>query len=107
MNVLTAIPALYRKWLYLAYTLALVIWGAISLAYTDPDPDWINKGGDILQYLGVALGLTAAANVTALDRPTPAPKNMPKRDERGESTLFILVVVVVVILVIVVLVPRM
>jgi protein-S-isoprenylcysteine O-methyltransferase Ste14 len=77
MNPLTEIPASVRYYVYLVYTLALVVMGAVSIAHTDPDPEWIKKTGDVLQYLGIALGLTAASNITRASTPKPAPDKGP------------------------------
>lgn len=79
MNPLAQIPAKARYYVYLGYSLALVVWGAISIMYTDPDPEFVNKGGDVLQYLGGALALTAASNVKSDDGPPPPLENNPLR----------------------------
>lgn len=70
VNVLT--PAV-RKYLYAAYALAGVILGACSVANVDT-----GKAADVLAYVGVALGLTAAANASV----TPATK---KAQQEGEA----------------------
>lgn len=58
MNPLTVIPAKYRQYVYLAYTLAVVVAGALAVAGVNT-----GKTNDVLAYLGAALGLTAASNV--------------------------------------------
>lgn len=63
MNPLTDIvPAHVRKYLYAAYALAGVIVGALAVAGVD-----VGKAPDVIAYLGIALGLAAAANTA----PTP------------------------------------
>ena len=63
MNPLTEIvPARYRKYLYAAYALAGIIVGVLAVAGVD-----VRTAPEVLAYLGVALGITAASN-------TPAPK---------------------------------
>jgi hypothetical protein len=58
MNILTdVIPAHVRKYVYAAYALAGVIVGALAVAGLD-----VGKAPDVIAYLGIALGLTAAAN---------------------------------------------
>lgn len=47
-----------RKYLYAAYTLAVIIVGALAVADLD-----VGKAPDVLAYLGGALGLVAASNV--------------------------------------------
>ncbi len=61
-NVLTDIvPARFRKYLYALYALAGLVTGALAVAGVD-----VGKTPDVLAYVGIALGLTAASN-------TPAP----------------------------------
>lgn len=60
MNVLHEIlPAVWRKRAYAAYALAGVLVGALAVAGVD-----VGTAPDVLAYLGVALGLTAASNTT-------------------------------------------
>ena len=87
MNPLTAIPAKARYYVYLIFMVAVVVQGALAVWY-DPDPDWIGRSGDVLQYLGGALALTAASNITPSDTPKPSLKDNPLRpDEGGEHRL--------------------
>lgn len=63
MNFLTdIIPAPFRKYLYAAYAVAGVITGAFAVAGAD-----VGKVPDVLAYLGIALGLTAASNTKSTD----------------------------------------
>lgn len=63
MNLLTdIIPAAARKYIYAAYALAGIIVGALAVAGID-----VGKAPDVIAYLGIALGLTAAANTTTTD----------------------------------------
>lgn len=77
MNPLTMIPALYRKYLYLGYFLVGVAFGAIQVGFAAvPDtaqPAWLTVALVVYAYLGTALGITAASNVTTDDGPPPAP----------------------------------
>ena len=60
MNPLTnVIPTKYRQYVYAAFTLAGVVVGALNIA-------GVNTGAavEVLAYLGVALGATAASNPT-------------------------------------------
>lgn len=63
MNVLTDIlPPKVRKYVYAAFALAGIIVGALAVAGVD-----VGKAPDVIAYVGIALGLTAASN-------TPAPE---------------------------------
>jgi len=55
------IPAKARKYIYALFALAGVIIGALAIAGVD-----VGKAPDVLAYIGIALGFTAASN-------TPAP----------------------------------
>lgn len=58
MKILTdIIPARFRKYVYAAFALAGLVTGALAIAGVD-----VGKTPDVLAYLGVALGLTAASN---------------------------------------------
>lgn len=52
------IPAKYRKYLYAAFALAGIVTGALAVAGVD-----VGRTPDVLAYLGIAFGLTAASNV--------------------------------------------
>jgi len=58
-----ALPPKGRKIAYIAYVLLGVIIGAFQIIY-DTDPTWLVKTFNVWAYLGLALGLTAASNVT-------------------------------------------
>lgn len=59
MNILTdIIPARFRKYLYAAFALAGSVVGALAVAGVD-----VGKAPDVIAYLGIAFGLTAASNV--------------------------------------------
>lgn len=80
MNPLTKIPARYRLWIYGAYFLIGVFLGACQVAgvvylFWADTTVWLN----VYAYVGLALGLTAASNVTPADTPPPAPQNNPLR----------------------------
>ena len=57
-NPLTYLPAKYRRVAYGLYALAVVVVGALAVAGVGT-----GKALDVLAYLGVALGITAASNV--------------------------------------------
>lgn len=57
MNVLQNIPVKVRRWVYSLYSLAGVVVGALAVADVQ-----VGKAPDVLAYLGVALGITAATN---------------------------------------------
>ena len=64
MNPLTDIlPAKVRKYVYAVYALAGVVVGALAVAGVE-----VGKAPDVLAYLGIALGLTAASNTPAPER---------------------------------------
>jgi hypothetical protein len=62
LDILTAIPAGVRKWVYTGFAAAGVVLGAIDVAL-EPNPTWLDTSVKVLAYLGVALGITARANV--------------------------------------------
>lgn len=58
MNLLTdVVPAHVRKYLYALFALAGIIVGACQIAGVD-----VGKVPEVLAYVGIALGLTAASN---------------------------------------------
>lgn len=58
MNPLTdVIPAKVRKYIYALFALAGIVVGALAVAGQD-----VGKAPDVLAYLSIALGLTAASN---------------------------------------------
>lgn len=59
MNPLTdIIPARYRRYVYAVYALAGLVVGALAVAGVD-----VGSAPDVLAYLGIGLGVTAASNV--------------------------------------------
>ena len=80
-NPFTLIPAKARWVCYVVFSFVLVIHACIALAMTDPDPAWVEKSGDVLQYLGGFLTLAAASNVTRRSRPKPTINNNPLRPD--------------------------
>ncbi|TIC78762.1 hypothetical protein [Nocardioides sp. GY 10127] len=59
-SILTdVIPAKARKYVYLAFALAGIVVGALTVAGIDT-----GSAADVLTYVGVALGLTAASNTS-------------------------------------------
>lgn len=70
MNILTQIPAAYRRVLYLTYAVTLVLVGATQVIFASLEngqPAWLTAAINVLAYLGGALGLTAASNVSLSD----------------------------------------
>lgn len=60
MNLLAdIIPARFRRYVYAAYAVAGAVAGALVVAGVD-----VGKAPDVLAYLGIALGATAASNTT-------------------------------------------
>lgn len=63
MNPLTdIIPARFRQYIYAAFALAGIVVGALAVAGVD-----VGKAPDVIAYLGIALGLTAAANTNDVE----------------------------------------
>lgn len=85
MNFLTLIPAKVRLWLYIGFTAVGIFFGAIQVGFASlpgtAQPSWLTVALVVYAYLGTALGLTAASNVTRQDGPPPAPENNPLRDD--------------------------
>lgn len=77
-----------RKYLYALYALAGVIVGALAIADVD-----VQKAPDVLAYVGVALGFTAASNVPTPDTDEPGGGG----DAGVVGWLFVLVLAVVVL----------
>jgi hypothetical protein len=73
MNPLTGILSpRARKYLYLTYSLAALIVGALAVADVN-----VQKAPDVIAYLGVALGLTAASNIPTPDTDEPGGDDTP------------------------------
>lgn len=93
MNPLTNIltPKL-RGYLYAAYALAGIILGALTIADVHT-----GKTADVLAYIGVALGATAASNAS----PTPvAGKHQAEQAGAVDVVTILLIAVLVVVLLI-------
>lgn len=94
MNLLTTIPPRVRQALYLGYALVGVSFGAIQVGLQSADagfPVWLKVALSVYAFLGTALGLTAASN-------TPDLKH--RADDRGLTSVgLVLLVVLVVVLV--------
>ena len=58
------IPAQYRKYVYAAYALAGLVVGALAIAGVN-----VGAAPEVLAYVGAALGLVAASNTPASQRP--------------------------------------
>ena len=52
------VPAKWRRYLYGAYVLAGLVVGSLAVAGVN-----VGKAPDVLAYLGIGLGLTAASNI--------------------------------------------
>ena len=57
------IPAAWRKYVYAGYALVGVVLGALRVAGVD-----VGAVDDVYQYLGIALGVVAAANTRILGK---------------------------------------
>lgn len=62
-ELLQIIPPWLRKSIYALVVTLLVMQGAAAIWFDDPDPDWVRKSGDVLQYLAGFAVLMASANV--------------------------------------------
>jgi hypothetical protein len=65
-EALQMIPVAVRRVLYVLVVAAMVVQGAVAIWYDDPDPDFVRKAGDVLQYLSgfvVVMALANAKNV--------------------------------------------
>lgn len=91
MNPLVgALTPQLRKWLYALYALAGLVVGVLAAADVD-----VQKAPDVLAYLGVALGLTAASNVPTPD--TDEPGGDPEGGEVGIVGVILVVLVVLLV----------
>lgn len=86
-NVLTAIPARARFWLYVAYSLAGVAIGSVDVGFESAgvaDPVWFTVTQKVYAYLAIALGATAASNITPGSTPPPSIKDNPLRPDDNQ-----------------------
>lgn len=60
-NPLYLLPSKFRRYVYAAFALAVVVTGALQAAGVD-----VHKAPAVLAYLGGALALQAAANVATV-----------------------------------------
>jgi len=61
------IPAAWRQRVYAAYALVIVALGATQVGYVTAQaaqPTWLAIAVDVVAYLGVAIGVMAASNIT-------------------------------------------
>lgn len=68
MNPLTALPAKVRKAIYAFYAALGIAFGATQVGYATANVDqplWLLVAFGVFAYLGTALGLVAASNVTS------------------------------------------
>lgn len=69
LNLLVdVIPAKYRKYLYAAFALAVAVVQVLGMLDIDT-----GVANEVLAYIGIALGLTAAANTAPKRRNPDAP----------------------------------
>ena len=94
MNPLTQIPAAYRKFVYAAYALVGLVFGALQVAYLPGTPHWLQVAWAVYGFVGTACGLTAHVNVPAA----------PRRRKGAAGAVDVVTVLVVVLLVVVLLV---
>lgn len=74
INLLQSIPAKARAVIYGTYTVAVFVVGAIQVGYAQSDsgtPDWVGTALAVAAYVGVAIGVTAAANTGKSAETTP------------------------------------
>jgi len=66
-NPFTQIPASARKWLYLAYGVVGLVLGALQVADVENVAGLsTDKALQVLAYVGLALGFTAASNISTI-----------------------------------------
>ena len=66
-NPFTQIPASVRKWLYLAYGVVGLVLGALQVADVENVAGLsTDKALQVLAYVGLALGFTAASNISTI-----------------------------------------
>lgn len=106
MNPLQSIPPKVRQVAYLVAALAGVVLGALQVGYASadaPQPTWVDVAFDVLGYLVVALGLTAASNLPSyedvVEGDAPAP-DVRGRHELGHTSLVTALIVVALVLLI-------
>lgn len=67
MNPLTALPVTVRKWIYVFYATFGIAFGAAQVGFATAGQDqplWLLVAFSVFGYLGTALGLVAAANLS-------------------------------------------
>lgn len=65
MNILTEIPPLWRKRLYVTYGFIGLVIGAVQVGFASAQmgqPTWLNVVLAVFGFTGTALGFTAASN---------------------------------------------
>lgn len=67
MNPFTHIPAVYRKYVYIAYGAVALVVACIDVGFASAaasDPVWLTVTQDVLAYLAAPVGVLAASNVS-------------------------------------------
>lgn len=88
-DILTALPAKVRLYVYSTYALAVFIAGGLAVAHVET-----GATNDILTYVGGALGLVAASNVALPEKP---------RDEDGTSAVEVCLCILIVVAILIIL----
>lgn len=100
MNPFTAIPPKVRQGLYLAYACAGLILGALQVYGTEQLGDLdVSKCLEVLAYIGVPLGFTAASNTPSYQDVVEGDAPRPERGAVDVVTILVVCLVVVLILV--------
>ena len=95
MNPLQSIPPVVRKWAYLVYALVglvlggLQVYGVANLGALD-----VSKSLEVLAYIGIPLGFTAASNLPSYEDVVEGDA-APPRDQLGVMSLERVLVIVI------------
>lgn len=101
MNPFTSIPPKVRQGIYLCYAVVGLILGALQVYGTEQVGSLdVSKCLEVLAYIGVPLGFTAASNVPSYEDVADGDAPPP---ERGASALEVALVVLVVVAILVLL----
>lgn len=105
MNPFTSIPPKVRQALYLAYAVAGLILGGLQVYGTEQVGQLdVSKCLEVLAYIGVPLGFTAASNTPSYQDVVEGHGPPPERGEA--SVLYLLAVVVLIVVLVLLLAPR-
>lgn len=99
-NPFAMIPPKARQWLYLAYALiGLVLGGVQVYGLSHLGSLDVGKALEVLAYVGIPLGFTAASNMPSYEDVAEGDAAPPHDDRGAADAVTVLVVVVLVLLV--------